>query len=116
MSKMRKKRNRSIQAGCDRHHVLFYRKEWDKGYRQKLRRCFVYEMPVGVHQKLHKEIGAVPALSEAEARELWVQFQSYDSEMSLWEALEWLISYSPSAEFSDSIKKQYAFLRCELGR
>lgn len=116
MSKRRKNKARRVPSGYDRHHILFHRKEWDSGYKLKLRRCFVYEIPITVHQELHQILKAVPALDEEDAKELWVQFQSLDYELSIWEAYEWLMLHSPSAEFSISIMAQYGFLRNKIGR
>lgn len=116
MSKRRKKRARRVPSGHDRHHILFYRKEWSKSYALKLRRCFVYEIPIAVHQELHSAVGAVPVLSELEARELWILFQHVDRELSLFEALEWLILYSPSTGFSEAIQAQLDFLHQRIGR
>lgn len=115
MSKRRKAKAQKVPSGYDRHHILFCRKEWDSGYKLKLRRCFVYEIPVAVHQELHQTVHAVPALEEDQAKELWIRFQS-ESELSLFEALEWLMRYSPSAEFSIAIMAQFGFLRNHLGR
>lgn len=115
MSRKKQRKARRIPSGYDRHHILFYRKEWDKGYKAKLRKCFVYEIPVAVHQELHQVVDAVPALDEYDARELWIRFQC-EGEMSLFEALAWLMRNSPGAEFSIAIMAQYGFLRNKLGR
>lgn len=114
MSKRRKKKAQRAPSGYDKHHILFYRKEWDSGYKLKLRRCFVYEIPISIHQELHQVVRAVPALEEDQAKELWIRFQN-ESELSLFEALEWLMRYSPSAEFSIAIMAQFGFLWNKLG-
>lgn len=114
MSKRRKKKAKRIPSGFDRHHILFYRREWSRTHALKLRRCFVYEIPIAVHQELHSAVGAVPVLDELDARELWIQFQRVDRELTLFEALEWLILYSPSAEFREAIQAQLDFLHDRL--
>lgn len=116
MSRRKQRQARKVAKGYDRHHILFYRKEWDSGYQAKLRKCFVYEIPIDIHQELHQIVDAVPALSEDEAKELWVRFQSESEELSLFEAFAWLMRYSPSAEFSIAIMAQYGFLRNKLER
>jgi hypothetical protein len=110
----KRKRNKT-QTGYDTHHILFYRKEWSKGYKQKLRRCFAYEIPIEIHQELHKKVEAVPALEEAQAKELWILYQK-EGDMELDEALRWLMLNSPSADFSIAIMAQWGFLRNNLGR
>lgn len=115
MSRKKQRKARKVPNGYDRHHILFYRKEWDSGYKAKLRKSFVYEIPVAVHQELHQVVDAVPALSEAEAKELWIRFQD-EGEMSLFEALAWLMRYSPGAGFSIAIMAQYGFLQNKIDR
>ena len=116
MSRRKQRQARKVAKGYDRHHILFYRKEWDSGYRAKLRKCFVYEIPIEVHQELHQIIDAVPVLDESEAKELWIRFQSEGEDLSLFEALRWLMLNSPNAGFSIAIMAQFGFLRNKLGR
>ncbi len=116
MSKRRRRKASRVSSGSDRHHILFYRKEWSKTHALKLRRCFVYELPKAVHQELHSAVDAVPVLSESEARELWILFQKVDEELSLFDALEWLIENAPSAEFGSAIQSQLDFLQNHLER
>lgn len=116
MAKRRKRKARRVPSGHDRHHILFYRKEWSKGYAMKLRGCFVYEVPIAIHQELHARVEAVPVLSEADAERLWILFQGLDRELSLFEALAWLIQYSPDEGFGSAIMAQLQFLQNEMGR
>lgn len=112
----RKQRKRTVApSGYDKHHLLFYRKLWDKGYKQLLRRAFVYELPITVHQQLHAVVGAIPPLDEREAQELWSNY-NYTAKrgMSLYEALDWLIANSPNDEFRHAMIEQYAFIRFSL--
>lgn len=114
MSNRRKKKAKRVASGYDRHHILFYRKEWSKCHALKLRRCFVYEIPIAIHQELHSAVGAVPVLDELDARELWILYQKLDRELSLFEALEWLILNSPNEEFAKAIQAQFDFLHERL--
>lgn len=92
------------------HHILFYRRVWNKGYAHKLRKLFVYEIPDDVHRKLHEVVGPVPRLTEPEARELYVAYKKV-GRLDLNEALKWLIDNSPNAEFSTAIYAQLGFLQ-----
>lgn len=117
MSRRKKKRSRKRHlGGYDRHHILHYRRYWGKGYKQLLRKEFVYSLPIPVHQELHATVGPVPPLDEDEARWLWIQFKAVDHEMSLFEALEWLQLYAPNSEFAIAIMAQAGFLHNHLGR
>ena len=113
----RKKQRKAKSSGCNSHHILHYRRWWDKGYKQKLRRVFVYELPVDVHEKLHGVVGPVPPLDEDDAKWLWCLYNQEGSpEMSLFEALDWLLAHAPNSEFAIAIMAQYGFLRNHLGR
>ena len=109
MSRHARKRRHS--SGHDSHHILHYRRNWSKGFKLQLRRAFVYELPVEVHQDLHKVVSGVPPLTEWEARNLWVKFKALGYEMDLFEALEWLRGNAPNEEFEQAIAEQYEFLR-----
>lgn len=111
MSRHSRKRH---SAAYDSHHILHYRRNWSKGFKLQLRRAFVYELPVGVHQDLHKAVAGVPPLCEWEARNLWMKFRAISYKMDLFEALEWLQGNAPNEEFAEAIRQQYEFLRDRL--
>lgn len=113
MSKKRK-RKRYRPNGCDKHHLLFYRSEWNKGYNLLLRRAFIYEIPITVHQALHSSVGKVPPLDEQEGKMLWELYKQLDHELSLFEALDWLQLNAPNAEFAMAIMAQRGFLKNNL--
>lgn len=114
MSKKRK-RKRSTPYGHDKHHILFYRSEWNKGYALLLRRAFVYDIPVAVHQELHSTVGKVPVLDNDEAKALWEQYKLLDHELDLFEALRWLQLNAPTSEFAIAIMAQRGFLTNKMG-
>lgn len=96
-----------------KHHVLFTRKEWNKGYAHKLRRLLVYNIPDDVHRGLHKAVPPVPPLTEQEARELYVGYKKV-SPLDIFDATEWLIENSPSEEFAVAMMGQSLYLRVHL--
>lgn len=114
MSRKKRKANKA-KSGYDSHHILFYRREWSKGFKQLLRRSFVYEIPIEVHQELHAMIAQVPPLEEYQAEFLWRRYKELGRELDLFEAYEWLILNSPNIEFGTSIMAQYGFLRNKMG-
>lgn len=107
----KKKRKRPQRNGCDKHHILFYRSEWNKGCLMLLRRAFVYEIPMEIHRELHANVEPVPPLSAAEAEILWHQFKLIDHSMDIGEAYWWLMDNSPNPEFKAAISEQYEFMR-----
>lgn len=116
MSKKKKKARRRAPSGYDSHHLLWTRRTWDRGFKLLLRRSFIYEIPIVVHQELHSVIEPIPPLSEDEARGLWIEFKAVGHEMSLFEALEWLQLHAPNSEFAMAMMAQAGFLHNHLGR
>lgn len=116
MSKKKKKVRRRAPSGYDSHHLLWTRRTWDRGFKLLLRRSFIYEIPIVVHQELHSAVEPIPPLSEDEARWLWIEFKAVGHEMSLFEALEWLQLHAPNSEFAMAIMAQAEFLHNHLGR
>lgn len=112
----RKGQKTRAPAGHDSHHILHYRRLWDKGHRQLLRRAFVYDLPLAVHQQLHAEVGPVPPLDEADAKWLWCRYVDERRSMDLFEALAWLRTNAPNSEFAVAIMAQEAFLSEKLER
>lgn len=106
----RKKKKRRAPSGWDSHHLLFVRRAWDRGYKLLLRRAFIYELPIAVHQELHANIEPIPPLDEDEARILWMELNSEGCEMDIFEAMEWLIAHAPNSEFEEAIAAQQRFL------
>lgn len=115
MSK-RKKIKRKRVSGNNLHHVLYYRRNWDRGFKALLRKSFIYSIPISVHDELHKECGPVPPIEEYEAKVLWEQFKLVNHDMRLFEGLGWLVDHAPNEDFKEAILAQKNFLRSNLGR
>ena len=110
MSRRKKKARHRAPGGWDYHHIIFTRRDFGKGYKLLLRRSFIYQLPIAVHQELHANVEPIPPLSEDEARQLWTEFKSVDHDMELFEAMEWLIAHAPNSEFEEAITAQQRFL------
>lgn len=106
----RKKAKHRPSHGYDRHHLLWTRATYNKGFKLLLRRAFVYELPMDVHQRLHAAVNPIPPLDEDDAKRLWGMFKEVDHEMELFEALEWLRTNAPTSEFAIAIMAQQGFL------
>ena len=96
-----------------KHHLLWTRHAWNKGYAHKLRRMLVYEIPDEVHQELHKAVPPVPQITEWQARSLYAEYHKLDR-TDLYSSLEWLIENAPTGEFQLARMDQYLFLRCHI--
>ena len=107
----RRKHKTRPSHGHDSHHLLWTRKTWDKGFKLLLRRAFVYDLPLDIHQQLHASVKPIPPLEEEEARWLWEQYKLVDRELDLFEALEWLRSHAPNSQFAIAIMAEQGFLQ-----
>lgn len=96
-----------------KHHLLWTRHAWNKGYAHKLRRILVYEIPDEVHQELHKAVAPVPQITEWQARSLYAEYCKLDH-TDLYSSLEWLIENAPTDGFQLAMMNQYLFLRCHV--
>lgn len=94
-----------------RHHLLWTRHTWNKGYAHKLRRELVFEISDEVHRNLHKAVAPIPLITEQEARKLYTDYRKLP-DLGLYDALEWLIENAPASEFAIAIMGQYMYLRC----
>ena len=114
MSRKKQRAKHRPQFGHDSHHLLFCRRLWDVGYKQMLRRAFIYELPLEVHQALHQAVRPVPPLDEEDAKWLWHQYVAEHRNMELFEALDWLRLHAPNSEFAIAIIEQQGFLQNNL--
>ena len=108
-------RKKAKRPSNNLHHILHYRRWWHKGYKQRLRKTFAYELPVRLHSELHQSVNPVKPLSEEDARWLWYEYRNLSRSLSLFEALVWLEENAPNDEFALSIHEQYEFLHKHKG-
>ena len=116
MSKRRKKprRVKSCPTGRDRHHIIFTRRDHERGYNGLLRKYFIYSIPIKVHRALHQAVEPVPVLPESDAKRMWEELQQINDHLSLFKGLKWLRLHAPNSEFAMAIMAQEAFLRDNL--
>lgn len=96
-----------------KHHLLWTRHEWNKGYAHKLRKALAYNIPDDVHRELHRAVAPIPPLTEPQARELFVKYKK-QPDMGVIDAAEWLLENSPNSDFSTAMAAQVLFLKCHL--
>lgn len=100
----------------NRHHLFFEKARYGRRNRQgnKLRRIFVYEIPVQLHNKIHQEIEFVPIPPEGEMSEMLRQYnilKPFIDRLSPAEACRWLADLSDYRPFIDVMKQQEKILR-----
>lgn len=92
------------------HHLLFQRKHWYSRYAIEVRRHFTYEIPIDIHNELHRELHDIPLPSEKELAAMFPLPYCPD----IIEACEWLIAHSRDGAFRACMRKQRDFLRKRL--
>lgn len=95
----------------DSHHLLWTRRTWNKGYAHGLRKLFVYQVPVPMHQKLHEVVSPIPVLSESEAKALFIEYHKLGQRLELEEALKWLVANAPNPDFAIAMMAQLGFVQ-----
>ncbi len=82
MSKRRKRRSnckkRSKLTCTDRHHLLYQRRHWQKGYLSELRLfwyCIILIQKDPLHRLIHEYVGDVPTPREVSAKEALKQLR-----------------------------------------
>lgn len=96
----------------DSHHLLWTRKNWNKGYAHRLRKLFVYELPMPLHQELHQKVEPIPVPFDCE--ELFIKYSKLGYKMDIPQAIEWLIRNSKDEAFRRAMKFQLDFLEESL--
>lgn len=92
------------------HHLLFQRKHWSGRYAIVIRRHFTYEIPIDIHNELHRELHDIPLPPEKELAAMLPLPYGLD----IIEACDWLISHSTDGAFNACMRKQRDFLEERL--
>ena len=98
-----------------RHHILFMRRDWKRGYKHKLREKFIYTIPDDAHKFLHSCCEPVPAITEPQAKKLYQELNKIGKRMTMLEAYRWLIKHSDNALFVNALVHQMRCLESYLG-
>lgn len=92
------------------HHLLFQRTHWSGRYALVIRRHFTYEIPITIHNELHRELHDIPLPPEKELAGMFPLPYGLD----IFEACDWLIDHSRDGAFRACMRKQRDFLRERL--
>lgn len=112
MSKKRRRRRSPPITACDRHHILFQKRYYSKGYAKALCQAFVRPVPVIYHRELHAILKTVPVPSGDLCKKAWVEYQRNKDEIDSYgvcRAVAWLYVNIPDSDFRMAMQKQLDF-------
>lgn len=116
--KHRRRRARRPEAAYNRHHLLFQRKNWNRGIAKELRSFFVYYLPTEIHNELHVAVVYdVPIPPPEHLKTLYAAFleQRVDIDrLDVLDALEWLQNACDYEPFQNAIHAQLEYLADNL--
>lgn len=102
----------------DRHHILYQRRFWDKGYARVLRNAFVREVPVSVHRELHTHVlKDVPVPNGCLCKVAWEEYSRNKSKIDGYDvtrACAWLYVHIPDVEFRRAMQTQIDFFATRI--
>lgn len=106
-------RNKYCYVQFNRHHLLFSQKKWmSNKYAKTLRRVFVYEVPITVHNDYHLAHKDIPMPSIDVLKDVynkycmdWVLVERMD----IIEACDWLIENVDDLDFKKAMVQQRNF-------
>ena len=111
----KKKRNRARIPSVttrDRHHILYQKRYYSKGYAKALCNAFVRYVPVVYHRELHARLKSVPVPDEKLCRSAWMEYQKNQAEIDSYDvarAAAWLYVHIPDEAFRQAIQYQVDF-------
>lgn len=119
MSKKKKRNRVRVPAitTCDRHHLCFQKRWWNKGYAKAICMAFVRYVPVVYHRELHSLLHTVPVPPADMLRNAWLAYQKNKDEIDgygVCRAAAWLYVNIPDGEFRQAMQKQIDFFTQKL--
>ena len=113
---MSKKKNNRVRippiTTRDRHHLLFWKRNWSKGYAKLMRMAFVRYVPVVYHRELHAHLRTVPVPDNALLKVAWEKYQANKLEIDSYDAARaaaWLYVNIPDEQFREAMQFQLDF-------
>lgn len=117
MSKRTKKGAMPSVSTCDRHHLLFQKRYWSKGYAKALCQAFVRYVPIAYHRELHANLPYVPVPPPELLRNAWLAYQADKDAIDKYDvcrAAAWLYVHIPDAEFRRALQYEVDFFTTRL--
>lgn len=115
----KKVKARKRPHGVNRHHLIYQRRHYGRGYAKMLREAFVYDLDIDIHNELHNDVlHDVPRPSDAELKEMWFTYLRHKKLIESSDILtvcEWLMTACRDPAWQACMRRQYEFLRSRLG-
>lgn len=121
----KKKKNKRVRSRIppvttrDRHHLLFIRANYSKGYARLLCMAFVRYVPVVYHRELHQHLKEVPVPDEKLLKNAWIKYQENQAEIDSYDvarAAAWLYANIPDDAFRKAMQYQVDFFATRAQR
>lgn len=115
----KKKAHNKRPCGYNRHHLIYQRRHYNKGYAKMLREAFVYPLEINIHNELHNYVlRDVPRPPNAEIKAAWDAYQRDRDTIAYYDIVkgcEWLMLSCPDPAWRACMARQLDFLRSHLG-
>ena len=125
MSKKKKKKRQNSRPRIpsvttrDRHHLLFIKARYSKGYARLMCMAFVRYVPVVYHRELHAKLKSVPVPDDKLLKEAWMKYQANQAEIDSYDvarAAAWLYVNIPDEQFRQAMQFQIDFFATRFDR
>lgn len=114
----RRLRKKQRAKHTNQHHLIYQRKHFGDGYGFLLRRVFVYELDVDIHNYLHQHIlHDVPRPSEEQLKRAWEIYQANKwliDQYDIIQACEWLANVCSDPAWRACMNRQLIYLKDSL--
>ena len=101
------------------HHLCYQRRSWCYGYAYLIRHAFIREVPVAIHDDLHRHyLKDVPVPPEHLLEQAWLEYQAHRAEIDgygISRACAWLYVHIPDHAFRRAMQVQLDFFTLSLG-
>lgn len=113
---MAKRRKRGFKE--NKHHLLFQRKHYNKGYAKRLRNAFTFYIDEDIHRELHEVLHDIPRPSDRELVNLYntyIRHKDVIQRSDILTVCEWLATSCNNPAWRACMFRQYYFLKNKLG-
>ena len=116
--KKRRKHTRKPYRGTNRHHLLFQARHWNTGKAKILKKTFVYQLDIKIHDELHNAIiRDIPKPSAEGVSSILNAFNDEKAEVMQFDivrASEWLTEACYEEPYHSRMQLQTLFLQERL--
>lgn len=102
----------------NRHHLIFWRSHYSKGYAKLCRDRFIYPLDIRIHDELHhKVLNDIPRPSDKDMAELWHRYEqnaAYVDALGIVDVCRWLAHNVHDSGFRKAMFIQADFLERRL--